>query len=61
MKADMSLTLSTISYHNDLSFVMYVEKLSRKRESEKTRTVTKITRCFASVFASWAPHNIQKN
>ena len=58
MKADMSPMLSTITYQIVLSFVMYVEKLSRKRESEKTRTLTKIMRCFASVFVPWAPHNI---
>ena len=37
MKADMPLRLSTITYQTVLSFVMYVEKLSRKRESEKPR------------------------
>ena len=56
--------VTDVEYNNIsdcLKFVMYVEKLSRKRESEKTRTLTKITRCFASVFAPWAPHKIQQN
>ena len=36
-KEDMPLRLSKITYQTVLSFVMYVEKLSRKRESEKPR------------------------
>ena len=39
MKADMSRKSSITTSQTVLNFVMYVEKLSRKQESEKVRTL----------------------